>query len=588
MKFLRSGQGLLRALGVVFLILVGQFSAAAETLSTSGSVPWIFSNGPEFPGATGSLSYSSGAVKLAFDITNGGNYVSATHWIKTPVAADALELRVKSPGGVHLQFRVFDSSGQTLQYSPNRPFEASNAHGWYQMALNFGPTTAHWGGKYNDGVLHGSVIGISVMAQPSLDKTGAIEFERVSVGSSLSTVVDPDEDAVTPPAVPDFAASMGVEITHADATREGLDLVQSLGFRRVRTEMFWADVETSPGVYDFSWYDALVAELAARGILPHFILCYGNPVFTHTAWFDPPLTSSAMEAFGKFAQAAAARYGRKGAHFEVWNEPDIATFWNPPSATEYSALCTVATEAVHTGNSDAPAASGGLAGVDLDFLEETIADGGVNGVNAIGLHPYRLQIPEQLSGDLVEMRARISGAFARDTPPVWSTEAGYSSAWYGNGSSAANRTTQAKWTVRQMLTGLALNFPEQIVFCLRDDGTDVFDSQDNFGILTSDYGTKPLTEGVRTLLGQCKERSFAGILASPEVTTHILKFQGASDTLLVLWSEDPDGAQTLSFPDKPSQVLDYLGQALRPAVDGAGRYTLSVSDSPVYVVFPGK
>src|ERR1039457_2259608 len=46
----------------------------------SAPAPWTFSNGPEFPGATGSLAAGGGhagtGAHLAYDLSKGGNYVS--------------------------------------------------------------------------------------------------------------------------------------------------------------------------------------------------------------------------------------------------------------------------------------------------------------------------------------------------------------------------------------------------------------------------------------------------------------------------------------------------------------------------------
>ena len=564
-------------------VVVDAFEGAASPS------PWIFSNGPEYPGMTGSLTrgvgHTGNGAHLTFDLSAGGNYVSATDWLPTPVTAGALQLWVKSPGGVQVEVRVNDSTGQTLQYSPNRPLEAGDASQWYLLFVQLGATANYWGGA-NDGVVHGPITGVTVMALPTLLKVGAIDFDDVQLVAARTTVINPSGVVLAPQTVHDLCGSAGVEITHADATTTGLNLVQTLGFHRIRTEMFWADVETKAGVYNFTWYDQLVASLKTRGLQPHFILCYGNPLYTGTDWMQPPRTTAAITAFGNFARAVASHYARQGMHFEIWNEEDISTYWNPPSAAEYSAMCSVAAAQFHAGDPTTPITSGGLAGMDIGFLDGMIADGGVSDVDAIGIHPYRLEIPEGLAGDLADMRADLAAAFPTDTPPVWSTEAGYSSAWYGDGSLAANRTTQAKYSVRQMLTGLCLNLPVQIFFDLRDTGTNVWDTEENFGVVDTNYLSKPLTAAVQTLLTQCKSHSCLGMLSSPQSATHVLKLQSTSDILLIFWSETVTGTpQTLSVPKPPRQVLDYLGNPLTAKPDGKGNYSVVVGDSPVYVDF---
>ena len=354
--------------------------------------------------------------------------------------------------------------------------------------------------------------------------------------------------------------------------------------------MFWADIEQKAGVYDFSWYDKFVADLKTHGLEAHFILCYGNPVYTGSPWLHPPLTTAAIVAYGNFARAAAAHYAGQNVRFEVWNEPDNPTYWkSQPRADEFATMCRAGVAQIRLGDPAAQVATGGLAGVDLPFLDATAAAGGLRGADAIGVHPYRFESPEGFSNDLLDVRSHLARAFAGHPPPVWSTEAGYSSAWYGDGAATPNRTRQAKLGVRQMLTGLALGLPSQTFFALRDHGANVRAAEENFGLVDHGDRPKPIMAAVRTLLTQCRERKFVGVLPSPQTSLHVLKFQGAADTLLVLWSESSAGpAQPVFFPKPPTRTLDYLGEPLTPGVaaDG-GRHSVNVADAPVYVTFSG-
>ena len=352
--------------------------------------------------------------------------------------------------------------------------------------------------------------------------------------------------------------------------------------------MFWADIETHAGVYNFSWYDQLVASLKARGMAAHFILCYGNAVYTGTDWFQPPRTLAATQGFANFAWAAAVHYAGQGVHFEIWNEPDVAAFWNPPDAAAYSGP-------VPDRRRAGPRGGRGGGGVlrrpgrpGPRFLDGMVTNQGSGKVNAVAIHPYRHEIPEGLTNDMAAWRAALAAAFPAHAPAVWSTEEGYSSAWYGDGTLPANRTTQAKLGVRQILTGLGLGLPVQIVFDLRDVGTDAANPEQNFGVVTASYQPKPLTAAVQTLLNACKGHTFSGILPSPKSDVHILKFEGPSDTLLVMWSEAPTGtAQRVYFPTLPGQALDYLGNPLMVVQGGVKRRSIKIKDAPVYVIFPG-
>ena len=558
--------------------------------SATAPAPWLFYNGAEFPGAVGSLSRGQGhagsGAHLAFNLSGGGNYVSADRYLQSPLNAAAIALWVKHPGGVNVQIRVTDSTGQTLQYSPTRPFESVSADSWYRLVVKLGPTTEHWGGNVNDGIVHNPIVKVSVLSQPGKTKFGAIDFDDVEAVASLSSLVDPS--AVPEAAkVADFVGSVGVHVAARDTDTAGIDLAQSLGFKWTRVEMFWADIETTLHVYNFAKYDQFVSALATRGMKAHFILCYGNPLYTGPNWFSPPRTSSAIKGFADFAKNAATHFRGKGVQFEIWNEPDLAGFWNPPSAAEYAALTKATISAIHAADPQAKVSTGGLGGMNVTFVQSLIAEGGVTGADAVGVHPYRLEVPEKLGDELVLMRTMLAASFPTATPLVWSTECGYSSAWYGDGSLQANRTKQAKYSARQLLTGGAIGLTTDILFQLRDHGVNPWDSELNFGVVDFNREEKPLTSSVRTLLRQCASRTFNGTLASPHNAVHVLKFGAASDVLLVIWSETVgSGTEKISFPTAPSTAVNYLGTSVPVTAETGGTYSVQVGDSPVYAVFP--
>jgi hypothetical protein len=109
-------------------------------------------------------------------------------------------------------------------------------------------------------------------------------------------VIDPSQDPSAGKAL-DFVGNLGVQLAVRDTDATGLDLAHSIGFKWVRVEMFWADIETTLHSYDFTKYDQLVSALAARGMKAHFVLCYGNALYTGRDWFAPPRTPSAIDGF---------------------------------------------------------------------------------------------------------------------------------------------------------------------------------------------------------------------------------------------------------------------------------------------------
>ena len=154
---------------------------------------WQFSNGAEFPGATGTLARSKEAAhsgghggRLAFDFSGGGNYVAAVLPLADAPPIRAVRVRVRKPQGTGLTFRYTDPTGQTLQ----KPFDAP-AGTWTDVLIRVSGWTGHWGGA-NDGRIHGPPRMIALLAENSGPAQGAVCFDDVRL-----IVGNPGPDRVT-------------------------------------------------------------------------------------------------------------------------------------------------------------------------------------------------------------------------------------------------------------------------------------------------------------------------------------------------------------------------------------------------------
>ena len=119
---------------------------------------WGFSNGQEFPGATGKLELAKDAVaagksamKLSGDFTKGGAYVAATRNLDG-VNAVAIKFKVKTDNTTAFSIRLDDSTGQCHQ---RKGYKLQTDGQWHEFSL--APTQIagqeHWGGA-NDGKWH--------------------------------------------------------------------------------------------------------------------------------------------------------------------------------------------------------------------------------------------------------------------------------------------------------------------------------------------------------------------------------------------------------------------------------------------------
>ncbi|HEY1696226.1 MAG TPA: cellulase family glycosylhydrolase [Polyangiaceae bacterium] len=579
---------------LVFLVFARVASAKQVTIddfeaATSPS-PWVFTNGPEFPGATGSLAPGPGdpgkGAALSYDFTKGGSYVEMTLTLPTPLTVTAIGFTAKA-SGVRTGLRLVDSTGQNFQYLTARPLEAGAPDAWFSVVVDLSAPGDHWSGA-NDGIVHQPITAVSLLAgnalQPGL--AGVAGFDDVVGWDVLPATLDPTAPPIAAPAgAGDLKSRLGVNI-HFTSDDQALDIIAAAGFSRVRMDLGWGGVETTKGVYDFSAFDALVASLASRGLSLHLILDYFNPLYPDPT--DAGLSPTTVTAFAAVSKAAAAHFAGEGVTYEVWNEEN-GGFW-PPAASpaQYAPLCAAAIAAVHEGDPAALVTTGGLAGFDPAFLEAMLDAGAGAGANALGVHPYRQGGAESASDDLAYMRATIAAAYTTP-PPVWDTEWGYSSTWYGGdagGTDPTARAIQAQRVSRELLSAWALGFPMEIYYDVRDDGTDPANQEHNFGLVQNDYGDKPAVVAVRTLSKVAAGRTFSGFLPVGFTSMHAMLLVGPIDRVVALWNDAPGSVTSVAVPPNGAAV-DMLGAPVALVADG-GSTTVTVSEvaGPIFLTYP--
>ncbi len=576
-------------------LLIASRAGAAEHViddfeSAGAPAPWVFYDGAEFPGAKGSLASSPGhegkGARLSYDLSGGGQYVAASLSLDTPVAAKALAVWIKSPPAIRVTLRVVDDTGQTLQLPAQRPLYAWDSAAWYRVVVPVTESSQHWGGA-DDGVLHGSVHSMSVLAADPYEPgaVGAVDFDEVMWLDEVAFALDPATMVRAP--VPAGAARLrdrlGANI-HFTSDDKALDALRDAGFRWVRMDLFWSTVEHQ-GAYDFSAYDGLVNALESRDMQAHFILCYGHEDHASGPGWAPQ-TDAEVEAFGDYAQAAAEHFAAKPVQFEVWNEANIEAFWKPaPDVTRYTALAKEAVHRVHLGNPSALVSTTGTAGVDLEFLRDCLAQGCADEADAVGVHPYRQGGPESAGQEILRLREFIAAAVPAN-PPVWQTEWGYSSTWYGDGHAQESRERQGVLAVREALTSWGLGFPLAVYYDTRDDGTDPTEKEHNFGLLTHEYGDKPAMVALRTLSGFAADRSLSAFGVASPSSLHVMELEGAADRVYVLWSSAEGTPVPVRLPAGAS-VRSAMGDALTPDTEGGvASVMIDERSGPVYVVVP--
>lgn len=580
--------------------------------STSDVSSWSFYNGAEYPGARGAIvsTTSLGRIcaELQYDFTPivgstaafDPHYVLAQHAVSDLQAAGATGLhfllQLSSPD-LHLGIRITDTSGQILQYaaSGHIPLATRSTLTWRDAAIDLAKPDSHWSGA-NDGVVHSPIKTIAVLLDATNKRdTGYVRFDNIElVGAPSATPsLVLTSGALVVPGVDlgNLADRAGVNL-HFTNNSAVLDLIKAAGFRWVRMDCAWSVIEQIAGKYDFTAFDTLVSAAEARGLSVLAILDYGNALYTGGA-MAPPRTPSAIYAYAAYCKATATHYAGRKVTFEIWNEPDVAGFWGgTPSATEYAAVLKAGLTAVKTGNPSARALTGGLSTpyiLTYGYCDTLQNLGAMTGAGGWGAHLYTDGPPEERWTDILRLNARIATVMPGQA--LWCTEWGYSSTKLGlssthDGHESLARAAQANRVVRELLVGWWANLPLLVLYDIYDDGNNAQDPEQNFGLLAQDYSEKPAMAAVRTLLNFASGRSVAGLMQydSAPSGVHVLRLDGTTDTVYIVWAEETAPAFTLLVSDLNATFKSMAGQTLNTTtVSNQLSLVVSPTLGPVFV-----
>ena len=252
---------------------------------------------------------------------------------------------------------------------------------------------------------------------------------------------------------------------HFDPTRTYAHLAK-LGVKWARCQTGWNRCEPARGTFDFAWLDAVVDSLLKIGIQPWFNLGYGNRVYTPKAdaaavGWAPVFDDAAKEAWVRFTRAIAGHFRTRVRHWEIWNEPNISTFWKPrkPNPADYVALVKLTAPEIRQRVPGAVIIGAALAGTPTGYLKGCLDAGLAEHVHRISYHPYRA-VPEAGYAAQVAAMRKLLAATGKPIK-LWQGENGCPSKG-GKGSVGAlsnlewDETRQAKWLLRRILSDLRL------------------------------------------------------------------------------------------------------------------------------------
>ncbi|MFV0337624.1 MAG: GH39 family glycosyl hydrolase [Chthoniobacterales bacterium] len=181
-------------------------------------------------------------------------------------------------------------------------------------------------------------------------------------------------------------------------------VLDTLGVKWARVQTGWAKCEKNPGTYDFAWLDDIVDKLLERGVTPWLSLSYGNPIYTqgsrsHGVGAPPIRSDEQRRSWQNFVTALSEHFQDRVGYYEIWNEPDLLSFWEPiPRASEYVDLVRLTVEPLNKIQPTAKVIGGGVAWGrtpwSMKFLEDCLRQGMHEYIDIITYHGYK-SVPER-------------------------------------------------------------------------------------------------------------------------------------------------------------------------------------------------
>lgn len=275
----------------------------------------------------------------------------------------------------------------------------------------------------------------------------------------------------------DIPASQ-IDIGSIDSLLERSD---ALGVKWARFSVNWISVQDSSGQFHWEYPDRSIFGLLERGIEPYVCLHNGHPAYTQGL---PPVSPQGKKAWLNFVDSMVSRYGEKVTYWEIWNEPNYISFWQPkPNPADYVELVRITTEKIKALDSNAIILGASLARMDLPYAKEIFDKGIAPYLDVVTIHPYNA-IPEGIvrkiaypvktpdyympsSNSIDSLKALI----AKHKPEIeiWQAENGYPSGfnshgWQGTG--PYGNIVQAKWLLRRAMTDLSYGAKVSAYFAL--------------------------------------------------------------------------------------------------------------------------
>ena len=276
-------------------------------------------------------------------------------------------------------------------------------------------------------------------------------------------------------------------------------LMQEAGVGWVRVDFLWGDIEPQEGNFDFAKYDCIVELLRSKGMHILGILHYSTDWASACGqWNCPPKDN---KVFVNYASKVIERYKGQVKYWELWNEPDSATYWKEQDGLKsYCVLLKEVYRAAKQIDPECKILNGGIAN-GLSSVNHLYENGAKDYFDILNIHYF--QTPQYANAikavvSYPKLVYKIMQRNKDEHKKIWITEIGCPGVKMGltvdNWWMGKNPTErqQAEW-VKQVYTELLKDeHVEKIFWAFFRDTKDHWENGvDYFGLLRWDYSRKP-------------------------------------------------------------------------------------------------
>ncbi len=287
--------------------------------------------------------------------------------------------------------------------------------------------------------------------------------------------------------------------------RQQMQQWKALGLEWTRVDLHWDRHEPRKDQYRLGELDGVLQALGEEQLRSVFYLVGSAPHATSAPAGSPTPDQYPPKdplLFAKTMAMLAKRYPGVDA-WQVWNEPNLPSFWRPHEDAEgYGRLLLPSVQALRQVVPEKPVVMGGMAyysqmPVKGGLMIEELGKLGVQRLNTvIAYHPYsqKPENDEPGSNDFI-MRARELNATLRSVkvPAIWATEWGWSS--YSGPKELQEiigEQGQADYVLRRLALMSALDYDRVFLFALSDLDSRASARDQHYGLLDLQGQPKPV------------------------------------------------------------------------------------------------